>query len=124
MKGKKVDGVPEHLASLWAIYSVQDGLLNGLSFGAGVRYVGTTESFGRDIQLVGGIPVPGPELHIKTPAYALVDAMVAYETDDWRWQLSGQNLEDKYHVTVCGAYRGDCFIGQARTVITSFTYKF
>lgn len=124
MQGKKVDGIPEHLASLWGIYSVQSGFLNGLSFGAGVRYVGTTESFGREIQLVGGIPIPGQELYIKTPSYTLFDAMVAYETEDWRWQLTAQNLEDKFHVTTCGAYRGDCFIGQARTIITGFTYKF
>lgn len=124
MEGKPVDGIPQHLASLWAIYSVQEGTFKGLSFGAGVRYVGSAESYGREIQLVGGIPVPGQELHIKTPSYTLFDAMVAYETDDWRWQLTGQNLEDKFHVTSCAAYRGDCFIGQARTITTSFTYKF
>jgi iron complex outermembrane receptor protein len=124
MEGKKVDGIPEHLASLWAIYTVQDGSYRGLSFGGGVRYVGTTESYGREVQIIGGVPVPGQELHIKTPSYTLFDAMVAYETEDWRWQLTAQNLEDKFHVTSCGAYRGDCFIGQARTIITGFTYKF
>lgn len=124
MEGKQVDGIPQHLASLWAIYSVQDGAFRGLSFGAGVRYVGSAESYGRDIQLVGGIPIPGAELHIKTPSYTLFDAMVSYETDDWRWQLTGQNLGDKLHITSCAVYRGDCFIGQARTITTSFTYKF
>lgn len=126
MKGKRLDGIPEHLASLWAIYSVRDGTFKGLSFGGGVRYVGSSESFGRevDVTTIPNVPIPGQELHIKTPSYTLFDAMVAYETEDWRWQLTGQNLEDKFHVTSCAAYRGDCFLGQARTIITSFTYKF
>lgn len=129
MKGKRVDSVPEHMASLWAIYSVNDGLFKGLSFGGGVRYVGASESHGLEIDIVdlgGGnlFPVVGPEIAVKTPSYTLFDAMIAYETDDWRWQLTAQNLEDKYFVTSCGAYRGDCGIGQGRTIITGFTYKF
>jgi iron complex outermembrane receptor protein len=117
MEGKRVDGIPQHLASLWAIYSVLDGPLRGLSFGGGVRYVGGSESHGRDI-------VTQQEILIETPSFTLFDAMVAYETPDWRWQLTAQNLEDEYTVTSCAAYRGDCFIGQARTIITGFTYKF
>ena len=128
MKGKRVDGVPRHLASLWAIYSVDAGLFNGLSFGGGVRYVGASESNGVDIDLVnmGGfsIPVAGPEVKVTTPSFTLFDAMVAYETDDWRWQVTGQNLADKYHVVSCAVYRGDCGVGQGRTIITGFTYKF
>ena len=124
MQGKQVDGVPKHLASFWAIYSVLDGPLRGLSFGGGVRYVGESESHGREIDIVGGFPVLGPDLKVKTPSYTLFDAMVAYETEDWRWQITGQNLADKYHMTSCSVYRGDCGVGQARTIITGFTYKF
>jgi iron complex outermembrane recepter protein len=117
MTGKRVDGIPQHLASLWAIYSVYDGVLKGLTFGGGVRYVGGSESWGRDV-------ATGQELHIETPSFTLFDAMVAYETADWRWQLNATNLEDEYVVTSCAAYRGDCFLGQGRTIITGFTYKF
>ncbi len=117
MEGKRVDGIPQHLASLWAIYSVLDGPLKGFSIGGGVRYVGGAESWGRDV-------ATGQELSIETPSFTLFDAMVAYETPDWRWQLTAQNLEDEYVVTSCSAYRGDCFIGQARTIVTGFTYKF
>jgi iron complex outermembrane receptor protein len=120
MTGKRVDGIPQHLASLWAIYSVQHGMLRGLSFGTGVRYVGGSESNALDIGLAG----PGQAIHVETPSFTLFDAMVAYETLDWRWQLTAQNLEDEFVITSCSAYRGDCFIGQARTVITGFTYKF
>jgi iron complex outermembrane receptor protein len=125
MEGKPVDGIPKHLASLWAIYSVLDGPAKGLSFGAGVRYVGEAESSALEITLgPGGIPITGSEINVKTPSYTLFDAMVSYETEDWRWQLTAQNLEDEFYVSSCGAYRGDCFIGQARTIITGFTYRF
>ncbi len=125
MVGKRVDGIPKHLASLWAIYSVQDGLFRGLSFGGGVRYVGSSESNGLEINLAPGpMPIVTGDIHIETPSFTLFDAMVAYETPDWRWQLNATNLEDEYVVTSCAAYRGDCFLGQGRTITTGFTYKF
>ena len=125
IEGKPLDGIPRHLASLWAIYSVLDGPLRGLSFGGGVRYVGPSESHGKEIQFgPGNIPIYGPDIYVKTPSFTLFDAMLAYETDEWRWHITGQNLEDKYHFTSCTAYRGDCGVGQARTIITGFTYKF
>ena len=113
--GTSVEGVPDHLASLWAIYTVHDGFWRGLSFGGGVRYVGESQDYG---QLV-----TGKKGEVVTPAFTLFDAMVAYETKDWRWQLTGTNLENEYHVITCTT-RGDCGIGQGRTVITSFIYKF
>jgi iron complex outermembrane recepter protein len=117
MEGQRVEGIPENLASFWAIYTWQSGWLRGLSLGGGVRYVGETESIGRDVGT-------GNELYVKTPSFTLFDAMVAYETQDWRWQLTAQNLADDYTVMSCSAYRGDCAIGQARTIITGLTYKF
>lgn len=126
MKGKRVDGVPQHLASLWALYSVDSGMFKGLSFGGGVRYVGSSESFGVDVELdaTSGLPIVTGERTVKTPSFTLFDAMIAYETEDWRWQITGQNLADKYHVVSCSVYRGDCGVGQGRTIVTGFTYKF
>ena len=40
MVGDPVEAVPEHLASLWGIYTLHDGFWRGVSVGAGVRYVG------------------------------------------------------------------------------------
>lgn len=117
MEGDRVEGVPEHLASLWGIYTLHDGFLRGVSVGAGVRYVGETVSTGVDLGTFN-------EISVTTPAFTLFDAMVSYETPDYRWQLTAQNLEDEYYVTACGAMRGDCFVGQARTITTSFFYKF
>ncbi|NJO33675.1 MAG: TonB-dependent receptor [Rhodospirillales bacterium] len=113
--GTRVEAVPEHMASLWAIYTFNSGFWNGLSVGAGVRYIGETTDYGR--------LVTGTFGEVVTPSFTLFDAMIAYDAKDWRWQLTGTNLEDEYHVITCTT-RGDCGVGQGRTVITSFTYRF
>ena len=127
--GTQIEYVPRHMASLWGIYTVQDGPLSGLSFGAGVRYVGSITDVAPILAVDYSNPFDPQTSVIGTnsvtaPAYTLFDAMVAYETKDWRWQLTAQNLEDEYYITTCLAFRGDCGIGQGRTVITSLTYKF
>ena len=123
MVGDPVEAVPEHLASLWAIYTLHDGFFRGVSVGAGVRYVGDSVSTGVNLGPNPFAPTYEP-IAAKTPSYTLFDAMVAYETPEYRWQLTAQNLEDEYFVTACGAMRGDCFVGQGRTITTSFFYKF
>lgn len=106
--GFNVESVPNHLASLWSIYSFDEGVLSGWSAGAGVRYIGASWD-GYD--------------QFQTPAVTLFDGMIAYETREWRWSLNGYNLEDKDYLTTCLA-RGDCFRGTARTITTGLTYKF
>ena len=113
---------PEHMASLWGIYTVHDGPLRGFSIGAGARYVGSMT----DIAPISQFRrfAGAARLESKTPSYTLFDAMMAYETPTWRWQLTAQNLEDEYYITTCQVFRGDCAIGQGRTIITSYTHKF
>lgn len=106
--GARIEGIPEHLASLWAIYTFDTGWLRNVSVGGGIRYVGDTWD---------GIDV------LKTPDYLLFDAMLAYETEDWRWSLNAVNLTNEEHEVACLS-RGDCSRGQLRTVITGLTYKF
>ena len=106
--GFRIESVPEHLASLWAMYSFDTPMLQGWSVGAGVRYIGSS---------MDGLDT------LKTPPVGLVDATLAYDAGDWRWQLSATNLEDKEYLTTC-LYRGDCFNGTRRTVTTGLTYRF
>jgi iron complex outermembrane receptor protein len=113
--GTPVEGVPRHMAYLWGIYSFTEGTFKGLSFGGGVRYIGDSKDYGTLVTGVDGM--------VKTPGFTLFDAIIAYERDGWRWQLVAQNLEDKFHVVTCTT-RGDCGIGQGRTIITSLSYKF
>lgn len=106
--GFRVESLPEHIASLWAVYTFHDGMLEGVSFGGGVRYNGPSWD-GYDI--------------VETPSFTLFDAMLAYETDRWRWSLNATNLEDEYYPTTC-LNRGDCFLGAGRRITTGLTYKF
>jgi len=49
--------------------------------------------------------------------------MVSYETEKWRYQINATNLGDEEYVTTCLS-RGDCFLGEGRTVLGNITYKF
>lgn len=108
--GIRVESVPQHLASFWALYSFDTGWLKGWSTGAGVRYIGSSYD-GLDI--------------VKTPPVGLVDATIAYDTKDWRWSINASNLEDKEYLSTCFSYgRFDCFVGARRTITTGLTYRF
>lgn len=104
--GTRIPFIPDHLASLWGIYKFDSGWLKGFSVGGGVRYVG---EIGEDFW--------------QTEDFTLFDAMIAYETEKWRWSLNGSNLEDEAHVASCDP-RGDCFYGQRLNVTTTLTHKF
>jgi iron complex outermembrane receptor protein len=106
--GNQIESVPKHLASMWGVWEFDQPYLKGWSVGAGVRYIGASWD---------SLNV------IEVPDVTLVDAMVAYETKDWRWSINAKNLEDKEYITTCLS-RGDCFLGTARTIITGLTYKF
>lgn len=108
LDGNQIESIPLHTASLWGVWEFDQPYLKGWSAGAGIRYIG----------------VSWDETNtIRTPAVTLFDAMVAYDTEHWRWQITGSNLEDKEYESTCIA-RGDCFLGQARTIITGLTYKY
>jgi iron complex outermembrane receptor protein len=106
--GKHIETVPEHMASLWGKYRFSLFGMSGFTVGAGVRYTG---------------PVWDGADTIETPGYTLYDAMLAYENEEWRFQINGSNLTDKVYFTACLA-RGDCFFGSGRTIVAQLTYKF
>ncbi|MDF4405531.1 TonB-dependent receptor, partial [Vibrio parahaemolyticus] len=64
-KGKRPTGLPEHTASAWADYTLQSGQLQGLGFGAGVRYTGSS-------------PVNNDDT-ISNPSNTLFDAAAHYD---------------------------------------------
>ncbi|WP_409562925.1 TonB-dependent siderophore receptor [Hyphomicrobium sp. MC8b] len=106
--GNQIESIPKNVASLWAVWDFDQPGLKGWSMGGGVRYIGASWDETNTIQV---------------PDVTLFDAMIAYETEHWRWQLNGKNLENKLYYSTCLA-RGDCFIGEARTITTSLTYKY
>lgn len=104
---EQLEGQPKHVASIWGKYRFALNNMPGFSVGAGVRWV---DGF-RD--------GAGPEV----PSVTLVDALLAYETPQWRLALNANNLFDKTYVATCLG-RGDCWYGARRSVVASATYKF
>jgi iron complex outermembrane receptor protein len=105
--GKRLAGIPEHMASLWATYRF-NGALAGLTLGGGARYVGTSYD-GMDNNPI--------------PSVTLADAMMSYNAGAWMYRFNVNNLFDKTYVSVCLS-RGDCFYGARRSAVLSATYRF
>jgi iron complex outermembrane receptor protein len=71
---------PKQLASGWADYTFQEGVLRGFGVGGGVRYVGASFA-----NTANTLPVP---------SRVLGDAAVHYEWQNWRLALNVSNLTD------------------------------
>jgi iron complex outermembrane receptor protein len=107
-EGKRPLIVPEHLASLWADYTIRGTSCAGLGFGGGVRYIGST--FGDTANT------------LEVPDYTLADAAVHYEWRGLRFAVNAKNLFDKEHVASCFGPTF-CRYGDGRTVIGTVGYR-
>lgn len=112
-RGKRPTLVPEHMASLWADYTVQHGEFAGVGFGGGARYIGPTY-FNADNTW-------------ENKAYTLVDALVRYDLGKLSPAMAGttvslnvSNLFDKEYAT-CYSTSG-CTWGVGRTVLAKVKY--
>lgn len=105
-EGKEPKNVPRHLASAWLDYRLPMGI--GLSGGA--RYVGSTYA--------------DAENSNQNDAYTLVDAAIHYDfggsLDGVRLALNASNLLDKRYITCLDGY---CYRGEARSLVTSLSYR-
>ncbi|WP_051356480.1 TonB-dependent siderophore receptor [Azorhizobium doebereinerae] len=104
---------PRNVASLWANYTVQPGLLYGTSGGLGLRYTGQT--YGNNTNTV------------INAAYTMVDAALRYDFGKTNPKLTGLsaalNATNVFNVMpeVCNA--GLCYLGQGRTVLGTLKYQ-
>ena len=105
-QGNRIDGVPQHMASVWNLYRFSVAGVPGFRIGAGARYVGASYSE-----------------PIKTDSSMLYDAMVGYRLNDWDFTVTGTKLADETYYTTCLA-RGDCFTGNRRTIVGTVSYAF
>jgi len=106
--GKRPTTIPETMASLWADYAFDEGTLEGLSFGAGFRYVGNS---------------PGDSANtFFVPDYALFDAALRYQWRSLNLAINVNNIADKQYVSTCFAL-SSCYYGQRRSVIGTLTYR-
>ncbi|WP_292407113.1 TonB-dependent siderophore receptor [Mesorhizobium sp.] len=102
-------GVPNHRLSLWGDYTFHSGKLEGLGFGAGVRYIGSSQ--GDD------------ENSFQVPAATLVDAALHYDWKNMKFQLNASNLFDKTYVSTCYNRSSGCFYGEGRKITGSMKYR-
>jgi iron complex outermembrane recepter protein len=104
--GKVLPLVPKQQASVFADYTIRGGSISGLGFGGGARYMG---------------PVFGsPYNTLETPAWAVLDAIVHYDTAHWRFAVNSSNLLDKRYIASCYDLTS-CSIGYGRTIMLSVT---
>ena len=112
--GQPLPTSPKNKLSLFVDYTLQTGTLGGLGFGLGGRY--NSESAGS---------LPGlfnPVVYYGQSA-TLLDAIVHYDTPDWRLALNASNLLDKRYVARCSGPAG-CTYGAGMQVIATLTMKF
>ncbi len=114
LKGNTPVQVPKQMASLWGDYTVNEGVLTGLSVGAGGRYVGS--SYG------------DPDNTFKVGSATVMDAMVKYDLGSVGLYgssvaLNVNNLLDREYVASCFQSYG-CFWGAGRQVIATATFRF
>ena len=106
--GKVPTSTPRQIASLWADYTFRDNWLDGLGFGGGVRYVGSSFADPANLRAV--------------PSVVLGDFAVHYEwAKNWRAAINVVNIADTIYVANCGP--NNCFYGDRRRITGSLSYK-
>ncbi len=107
--GKELAAVPDLLASALVDYTFQDGPMAGFGFGLGLRHRG---------ELYGD-----PDNLFKSDAVTMYDAILHYDTANWRLALNASNFTDEIFVDRCSS-TSNCFYGTRRLVTGSVTRKF
>ncbi|PIG91154.1 TonB-dependent siderophore receptor [Gloeocapsopsis sp. IPPAS B-1203] len=104
--GDQPAGVPEHQASLWTTYKIQDGALEGLGFGLGLFYVGAR-------------PVDLPNT-FEASSYLRTDAAIYYRRGRFNGALNIRNLFDAdYSYGTAYLFRSD-----PRAITGSISWEF
>ncbi|MGL6339976.1 MAG: TonB-dependent siderophore receptor, partial [Waterburya sp.] len=108
--GNSLENVPDHSASLWTSYQIQQGSLQGLGFGAGVFFVGDRQG---DLDNT-----------FTLSSYVRTDAAFFYRRDNWQANLSFQNLFDVDYIKSSETFREALKPGEPFTIIGSVAVKF
>ncbi|TWI41134.1 TonB-dependent siderophore receptor [Mesorhizobium tianshanense] len=112
--GKELSATPNHILSLWGHYQFENGTLEGLGLGTGVRVA--SSSYGDDTNT------------FKNDARAFVDASLSYDfgyrnpmLEGVKLQVNAKNLFDNQK-TICSA--GYCYRDEGRSLFGSLRYRF
>ncbi len=112
--GQPLPTTPKNKLSLFADYTLQHGSFAGLGFGLGGRY--TSKS-------AGGLPTIYSSTVYYGEAATLFDAIIHYDTPQWRVALNGSNITDVKYVARCSGATG-CTYGAGQSWIATLTRKF
>lgn len=112
--GAELPVTPKDKASLFVDWTFVEGPLSGFGIGGGVRY--TSES-------QGALPGPFAPVVYTGEASTLFDAVLRYDTENWRFAINGSNIFDEVYVARCAGI-ANCNFGAGRQVIASVTRKF
>ncbi|TKT57700.1 TonB-dependent siderophore receptor [Rhizobium sp. LC145] len=111
--GEQISLVPKNAFALWADYKLDDLGLEGVTVGAGIRYIGETNLI---------------DSRSDVPGYVLVDAMASFDLGAMNKDLEGatlklnaRNLFDKEFYTC--VYSDGCRYGEPLTVTATLSYK-
>jgi iron complex outermembrane receptor protein len=107
--GNELVAVPDMLLSGLVDYTFQEGPLGGFGFGLGFRDRG--ELFGDGAN------------QFKSDSVTVYDAILHYDTANWRFALNASNFTDEIFVDRCSS-TSNCFYGTRRLVTGSVTRKF
>lgn len=107
--GKTFGNAPKNISNLWTTYKVNNGVLKGLKFGGGFRYVDKRIPYTLD--------------DLTLPAYTIVDGMISYTIKNATISFNIYNIADKEHVL--GAYSSwQLRPGTPRSIRIGFNYTF
>ena len=107
--GNELVAVPDMLVSALADYTFQEGPIAGFGFGLGLRHRG--ELFGDGAN------------QFKSDDVTVYDAILHYDTQNWRIAVNASNFTDEIFVDRCSS-TSNCFYGTRRLVTGSVTRKF
>ena len=105
---------PKNKLSLFIDYTLKTGALGGLGFGVGGRYTGGS---------AGSLPGPFNPVVYFGQSSTLFDAIVHYDTPQWRFAVNGSNVLNREYVARCSGPAG-CVYGAERQLIGTISRKF
>lgn len=107
--GNQLFGAPEHALNLWTTYRIRRGNLQGLGFGLGFNYVGSTQA-----NLANTI---------ELPSFFRTDAAIFYEREKFRAAVNFRNL---FNVEYFIGRGSDVFVyaGEPFTVQGTVSWRF
>jgi iron complex outermembrane receptor protein len=105
--GNHPQGVPAYMANLWSTYTFAIAGIPGFQIGAGLNYRDRTWSDTTNVNMV--------------PAYVIGNAMVGWESPDWRVALNVKNItNERYFIAANGA---GGLVGEGLSAFLTVSYR-